>query len=430
LNDYREVQAQIRLSSAHYAALTQPEQITLENIQKTVLDHDTVLLEYFLGEERSFVFAITDDKLVVYPLPKRSEIEALARAVYDSWSYPSAARKRPSSIQLKLSSPRQLQTLNASLSRILLNPVSKFLAGKRVLVVGDGALQYIPFAALYHDRDQLIVTNHEVISLPSAAALAALRKEIQSRPPPAKELAVLADPVFAANDPRVQQRNEPTQTNEDNNTRALSAIEFGTSMRDVGIKNEIPRLPATRWEAIQISKLVPPTQQKVALDFQANRAAAIDGSLREYRIVHFATHGLLNNRRPELSGIVLSLVNEGGRSENGFLQVHEIYNLRLRADLVVLSACRTALGKDISGEGVVGLTRAFMYAGAARVVSSLWEVESKATAELMTRFYRKMLREKLEPAAALRAAQISMSQDPRWRSPYYWAGFVIQGDYR
>jgi CHAT domain-containing protein len=156
----------------------------------------------------------------------------------------------------------------------------------------------------------------------------------------------------------------------------------------------------------------------------------LKSAIGPYRIVHFATHSILNNEHPELSGIVLSLVNTRGQTQDGFLRVHGICSLKLSAQLVVLSACQTALGKDVKGEGLIGLTRAFMYAGAPRIVSSLWEVDSTATAELMTRFYNKMLKDKLAPAAALREAQISMLNETQWKSPYYWAAFALQGDWR
>jgi len=167
-----------------------------------------------------------------------------------------------------------------------------------------------------------------------------------------------------------------------------------------------------------------------AVGFSASRATVEKGGLDRYRNVHFATHGVLNSRHPELSGLVLSLYNEKGEGQDGFLRLNDIYNLRLNADLVVLSACGTALGKEIRGEGLVGLTRGFMYAGASRVLASLWSVEDRATAELMESFYRGMLREKLTPAAALRKAQLEMAQDPRYKSPYYWAGFSLQGEWR
>ena len=167
-----------------------------------------------------------------------------------------------------------------------------------------------------------------------------------------------------------------------------------------------------------------------ALDFRANRATATSDELSNYRIVHFATHGLLNSEHPELSGLVLSLVDEQGRPQDGFLRLHEIFNLRLPAELVVLSACQTGLGKEIKGEGLVGLTRGFMYAGAARVVASLWQVNDAATAELMKRFYHRMLKDGMRPAAALRAAQIEMWKKPQWQSPFYWGGFVLQGEWK
>jgi CHAT domain-containing protein len=177
-------------------------------------------------------------------------------------------------------------------------------------------------------------------------------------------------------------------------------------------------LAATRGDAMQ------------ALGFDANRTMATDPALSQYRIIHFATHSILDSQHPELSGIVLSLVDQHGESRDGFLRLHDLYNLNLPAELVVLSACQTGLGKDIKGEGLVGLTRGFMYAGAARVLASLWKVDDAATAELMKRFYQAMLGdEQLPPAAALRQAQIAISRQKQWAAPYYWAGFVFQGEW-
>ena len=190
------------------------------------------------------------------------------------------------------------------------------------------------------------------------------------------------------------------------------------------------RLRYTRNEADAIIALAAPGTGMEALDFEASKATATGGRLSQYRIVHFATHGLINSRHPELSGIVLSLVDQQGRPQDGFLRLHDVYNLKLDADLVVLSGCRTAVGKDVRGEGLIGLTRGFMYAGAPRVVASLWDVRDEATAELMKRFYEAMLRQRMPPAAALRAAQLSMTREKRWEAPYYWAGFVLQGEWR
>jgi CHAT domain-containing protein len=193
---------------------------------------------------------------------------------------------------------------------------------------------------------------------------------------------------------------------------------------------DFARLRFSRQEAEQIVRMASSARSLAALDFAANRAAATDSNLQQYRIVHFATHGLINNKHAQLSGIVLSLVDERGQPQNGFLRLYEIYNLHLKSDLVVLSACQTALGKDIKGEGLVGLTRAFMYAGASRVVASLWQTEDRSTATLMGHFYEGMLARGLSPAAALRSAQVSMWKDKRWHQPRYWAAFTIQGEWK
>jgi CHAT domain-containing protein len=236
--------------------------------------------------------------------------------------------------------------------------------------------------------------------------LAVLRRELSQRSKPAGTLAILADPVFDSTDPRV----------------GLGKIKADSP--------EFSRLRFSRQEADEIAALAPRSKNLEALDFDANRALVESGRLTGYDYVHFATHAVIDSDHPELSGIVLSLVDRRGRSEDGFLRMLDIYNLKLNADLVTLSACRTALGKDIAGEGLVGLTRGFLYAGASRVVATLWSVEDKATAELMRRFYTGILKDKLSPASALRAAQLAMWHDNQWRSPYYWGAFTLQGEWR
>ena len=192
---------------------------------------------------------------------------------------------------------------------------------------------------------------------------------------------------------------------------------------------KLPRLSLSRQEAKAIARAVSPSQSLSALDFKASRKAATSPELSKYRIIHFATHGVLDLEHPELSGIVLSMVDEKGQPQDGYLRLHEIYNLSLPAELVVLSACQTGIGKQIKGEGLIALTRGFMYAGAKSVVASLWKVDDAATSELMAEFYKQMFTNKLKPAAALRAAQVKMSHQKRWQSPYYWAGFFLQGEW-
>jgi CHAT domain-containing protein len=198
-----------------------------------------------------------------------------------------------------------------------------------------------------------------------------------------------------------------------------------------GADSDFPRLFATRAEAEQIASLVPPEQRMVALSFSANRELAMSGELSRYRNIHFATHSIINSTHPVLSGVALSLVDENGNARDGFLRMNQIFNLRLSAELVTLSGCRSGLGKEVRGEGLMALTRAFMYAGAPRVAVSLWSLDDTATASLMVRFYRKLLGpDHPSPAAALRLAQLEMQQESRWQSPYYWAGFVLQGEWK
>jgi CHAT domain-containing protein len=243
--------------------------------------------------------------------------------------------------------------------------------------------------------------------------LAVQRRELGGRRPAPKQVAVLADPVFDFQDPRLKR-----------NRQAVRSAEL------VDDRGALSRLPFTREEADTILALAPAGQGMKAVDFKANRATVTSADLSQYRIVHLATHGLLDTERPELSGIVLSQVDEQGKPQDGFLRLHEVYNLNWSADLVVLSACQTALGKEIRGEGLVGLARGFMYAGAKGVLASLWNVNDSATALFMKQFYQGMFAKGLPPAAALRAAQVEMSKRNPWRSPYYWSAFVLQGDWR
>jgi CHAT domain-containing protein/tetratricopeptide (TPR) repeat protein len=410
-----EVREQIRASSPGYGALAQPQPLDADDTRR-LLDGDTLLAEFCLGRERSWVFAMTTGGLDVYPLPRRSEIEAAVRRAYAT---------------LSVNDPRAGREPLEALSRMLLARIGGRLAAKRLAIVADGALQYVPFGALRTPQGAPLIADHEIVSLPSASTLLALRQQIQGRASAPKLAAVLADPVFAADDERLQGRRTAQNASaadaptSDLLTRA--ADDFASGARG-GLR--LSRLPNTRQEADAIVALAPAGQALEALDFDASRATARRADLSQYRILHFATHGLLDSVHPELSGLVFSLVDASGRSENGFFGLADVYDLDLRAGLVVLSACDTALGKEIAGEGLVGLARAFMYAGAPRVVASLWRVPERATAELMSRFYRAMLVDGLTPAAALRRAQTELSREKQWSAPYFWAGFTLQGEWR
>jgi CHAT domain-containing protein len=274
-----------------------------------------------------------------------------------------------------------------------------------------------------------LIADHEIVALPSVSVLAALRLARGPGRVAEKAVAVLADPVFEASDSRVAAAEARRKAPSVEQTSAVASAELQRSVRDFG-SGGFRRLRSSRQEAEAIAALAPSGRVLKALDFAASRATAAGTALGDYRIIHFATHGLINTQHPELSGLVFSLVDENGKPLDGFLRLNEIYNMNLKAELVVLSACQSALGKDLRGEGLVGLARGFMYAGAPQVAASLWSVEDQATAELMKRFYRRLLGGGSKPAAALRAAQLEMLNERQWASPYHWAGFVIQGDWR
>ena len=446
LLQHRQTQAEIRAKSPQYAALTQPKPLNLREIQTRVLDANTVLLEYALGDERSYLWVVSDSSRASFVLPGREEIERGARRFYDQLS---ANPETPIAANRANARPVPTQADDRetaiALGKMLIGPAADRIGKKRLLVVTDGALEYVPFGALHNplgpaeasatnarstDAYRPLIIDHEIVSLPSASVLSFLRNEARGRKRATKAVAVLADPVFRRDDPRLTSSKDVSRKVADPPSPDKSqAVAVTRSARDSGL-GDFARLRFTRQEAESILSLVPAQSRLEALDFAASRATAQSPELGDYRILHFATHGLLNSKHPELSGLVLSLVDNQGKQVDGFLRFHEIYNLKLNADLAVLSACQTALGKEVRGEGLMGLTRGFMYAGAQRVAASLWMVEDRATAELMKRFYEGMLQRGLPAAAALRAAQVSMLKEKRWAAPHFWAAFTLQGEWR
>jgi CHAT domain-containing protein/Tfp pilus assembly protein PilF len=441
---YQDVEERLRVNSPAYAALTQPQPLSVGEIQQ-LLDPGTVLLEYSLGEKRSHVFAVTPTAVHVYELPKQAEIESAAKKVYGFLS------SRSTAVPGETRSQRQSREKNAAigyaeaatkLGRMILAPMAGQIQGKRLLIVSDGALQYIPFAALPSSESRtglqvLLIAEHEIVNLPSASILSVLRREVSTRKAAPKSVMIVADPVFDSHDDRLHGALKTVETVKTvevsaNRSEITDQFSLDRSAREVGAARDgiFARLPFSRREAEAIYATAAPGEATKALDFDASKATAMSKELGEYKIVHLATHGLVNSEHPALSGLVFSLLDRQGRSQDGFLRLSDIYNLELNADLVVLSACQTALGKQIIGEGLIGITRGFMYAGSPRVIASLWNADDEGTAELMKKFYEGVLKNGQRPAEALRAAQTWMLKQPRWKAPYYWAGFVLQGEWK
>lgn len=461
-NELQYVERLIYKDNPHYAALKQPQPLTRAEIQQQVLDDDTVLLEYALGKEQSYVWAITRTAIASYQLPKREVIESAALRVYQLFT----ARERKlfesdeKFFQRLKDAENSMAMATRELSNIVLTPLKEHLKKKRLLIVSDGLLQYVPFAALplpastnlvsHHksamksesiaaDWTPLMIT-HEVTNLPSASSLAVQRQEFSTRKMATNDIIIFANPVFSPEDNRVKSSARRVSKKVDNLADNLADNQWEKILAGLS------PIPETEKMAKDIIAITPKSTSKLLLGFDANLTMATRQEIGQYRIVHYATHGFLSPN-PELSGIVLSLFDETGKTQNGFLSTAAIFNLNLPVDLVVLSACRTGLALDPTEKdnpvitkqllnkskdfGVVGLTQGFVYAGAARVMVTLWNIPVEASAELMVRFYKEMLGpHKQSPAAALRTAQIQMFQQPRWKNPYYWAAFVINGEYK
>jgi CHAT domain-containing protein len=406
------VRGEMRHANSRYRELVDPSPLTLREVQSQVLDEHTLLLEYSLGRDESFLWLIGRHSFEVHSLPGRAVIESAAVAAYDA-----LASGRDDT-------PGEAAKETSDLAQILLAPIAGRLGDRPLFVIGDGTLERIPFAALPEpgprtDRaaTRLLVDRHEIVQPPSASLIRMLRREATGRRPAPKMVAILADPVFQADDPRVR-HGAPTLRRD---AASPSDAEDGTGLG--GLK----RLPSTASEADAIFQLVPAGAGLEAKGFAASRALAMNPDLGLYRIVHLATHSIFDARHPALSELVFSQIDEKGQPQDGRLHAYEIYGLKLPVDLVVLSACRTALGHQVRGEGLGGLTRGFMYAGASRVMVSLWNINDQSTSELMKHFYRGMLQRGRSPAAALREAQIEVRK--QWPAPYYWAPFALQGDW-
>ena len=406
----RDLEAKIDAADPRHATFVRPRPLSVAAIQ-SLLDDDTVLLEYALGDVQSYLWVVSKTESRAFTLAPRAEIETLARRVHEQLARVPGAPGPLAAASSAAVADRQ------ALTRSIIEPAASMLGGKRMVLVLPGALSLVPFAALPADEgSSLLIAQHEIVQIPSATTLGAMRAITAGRPRAPKTAAVFADPIFDATDPRVHSpssrvRHAPAQS----------------APRVAGLS--MTRLPFSRSEAQEIAAL-DPRSVAVFLGFDATRERAVGAALADYRFIHFATHGVVNQTLPSLSSVVLSLVDRAGHPHDGFVMLPDVYDMTLNADVVVLSGCQTALGKDVRGEGPIGLARGFMYAGVPRVVASLWQVDDLATAELMRRFYRGVLVDNLTPAAALRAAQRQLAATRRWRSPYFWAPFVLQGDWR
>jgi CHAT domain-containing protein len=449
--DFDQIENQIRTASPKYAALTGGQPLTLAEVQQRVLDENTVLLEYGLGNDNSYLFAVTRSGVSLYKLPRRADVDKLATD-FRVQLIPPKLQRRIVGIDVAADQQRGLGIVQGpaedlapflaasnALYKAVVEPAAATIEAKRILVVADGALNYIPFEALVKNTEaadyaaaSYLVKTNEIVYSPSASVIAAIR---QGAAVSGKSMLLVADPVFSADDPRAKGSGAAAASGE---TRGLG-LGLEAAVNDVAPNDaassvgglRLARLSGTRTEADEISGIAKAGggQADLWTDLNASEDNVKARDLGSYRYLHVATHGLLDAERPQFTGVVLSLV--GNKTNDGFLRTDEIFNLKLGSPLVMLSACETGLGKEKRGEGVIGLTRAFMYAGAPTVGVSLWSVADKSTADLMTDFYKRMLGATAQaPGAAMRDAQLAMINGKKYSAPFYWAPFVLVGEWK
>lgn len=402
-------------NNARFNYLLRPRPLGYEQIRAELTDSQTSLLSYSLGVRKSFAWLIDKDGLHSFELSNKETIENAATRLLNLLKTPATDETERN----------QLQSSIDDVSRLVLQPVAAKLPASRLIVVADGILQYVPFQILKTatgDAEPLIA-KVEIVEAPSASALALVRRQRANAARSGKLLVGFGDAVFSP-------EYIPTGSTASTLTTATTAEADETAQtrsQSSSKLSQLPRLFNARRELLAISDLAG-NDSAFYIEYNATRDNLLRLDLSQYRILHVVTHGVLDAQRPELSGLVLSLVDANKQPITGFVSLADIYKLRA-PELVVLSACYTALGRRQDGEGLVGVTRGFMYAGASGVVASLWQVDDSATAELMKHFYANMLQHGMGPAAALRDAQNKIRSQPQWSSPYYWAGFTFQGDY-
>lgn len=455
--EFDAIENQIRTASPRYAALTGGQPFSLTDVQQKVLDDRTALLEYSLGNDQSFLWVVTQTSTTLLKLPARGEIDKLATE-FRAQLIPPRLQRRIVGIDVVAEPQRgvavasgaeqaaPLLAASNALYKAVLEPAAQLIGDKRLLVVADGALNYIPFEALvtsagvsdFASAPYLIKTN-EIVYAPSASVIGAIRQ--QTAKPSGRAVLILADPIFNSSDKRAKDLGITGTAAADTRGLGLQSAVSDVAGQDAGATAAaatttmqglpLARLNGTRTEADQISKLAKASggQSELWLDLNANEESLESRDIQKYRVIHIATHGLLDADRPQFTGVVLSLV--GNKTADGFLRTDEVFNLKLGAPLVMLSACETGLGKEKRGEGVMGLTRAFLYAGAPTVGVSLWSVADKSTADLMTEFYQRLfVAQGVSSSAAMREAQLSMITGKKYSAPFFWAPFVLVGDWR
>jgi CHAT domain-containing protein/Tfp pilus assembly protein PilF len=424
-DDLEAFYLEVRQANPRYASIRYPEPISVSRIQDDLLDEHTALVEFLLGEKRSLVWVVTKNKLTTGILPPRQEIEDQVTA------YRKALTNRADTLTLR-KSLSDVNQLGEKMYASLLQPVEAALTfSSKLIIVPDGALHYLPFETLIlsprhgtssESHSTYLVEEFPTVYAPSASALATVREINEQATAPTKALLAFGDPIAPPSSARKADMDHATRT-------ALPGPDTPVTDEYAERGFSFTRLPYTRDEVLGIGKLYSAVQRQIYLGEQAREETVKSEKLDQFRYIHFASHGFIDEIHPDRSGILFS--SDSHSTEDGVLQMGEIMRLKLNADLVTLSACNTGLGKMVNGEGILGLTRAFFYAGARNVTVSLWSVNDFSTSALMKAFYENLNRG-LSKSEALRQAKLTLlrGKDNAWHHPYYWGAFVLVGEGR
>ena len=390
-NELETLKREIRSKSPDYADLKYPEIISLKETQKQLLNSKTVFFAYIVGNQTSYGFAIRKNEIKIFPIPVKSELQDLVTA----------------HLQIITDKDSNNFELGKELFEILVLPgLDKKI--KKIIFIPDDILHILPFETLLTQQNtpHWLIEDYKIAYAPSISSY----REIIHRKD--KNTSRQRSDILAFGDPDFGQMESETN-GEDifQNFYSSNAFNFY-------------RLKYSGTEIERISSLFKQKRTDVFVREEATEEQLKNLELDNYKIIHFATHGFIDDKKPARSSIVLSL-NEN-TAEDGFVQMREIYNLKLNADLVTLSACQTGLGQYIRGEGIEGLNRAFFFAGSSSVLMSLWSVNDQATYQLMERFYTH-LRSSKQIASSLRKAKLEMIDSDAVSHPYYWAGFIVTG---
>jgi CHAT domain-containing protein len=406
--EFRILQRDIRIETPQYAELSYPQAPRLQEIQE-LLNDETALFEYTIGKHSSYLFTVTKKGLNIFELPEETEISKKVQELRIALQSADPLLEKLGGLSSRYSQ------VGFDLYKVLIQPAESSLTGiTQLLIVPDGILNYLPFEVLLRkDSSQTpfskmpyLLNQYQIRYIPSATVLAA----IQTR-----EHRIMKDRKAMLAFASASKDSEEGQIR-GSNSDVYSFLKT----------TDLPNLPYARIEVQEISKLYGDENVTTFLGANATEGNVKHSQLDQYSKINFAVHGLVHQEKPELSSLVMSL-NEN-ENEDGYLMMREIFDLKLNSDLVVLSACKSGLGQNIRGEGVINLARAFIYAGTQSVIVSLWNVADESTANMMKRFYQNMEQQRMKPTVALTETKREMIDSEKYSHPYYWATFVLVGD--